>query len=168
MGEEPSLLAGAAWQFLHWKPVSDFQIKIDPRFPDCNRDCDPNQKPIRKNRRSIFLLKSDPEFIFSIAIVIPIKNVPEKSGIDFHGEFDQRFLYENLSAISGSKSDPNRFLPVQPNPRPPPVRHSREDCAKRSPKSPPIACFSGPYDNISAKTGTPVSEIGHFSPRSPF
>jgi hypothetical protein len=44
------LFAGTAWQFLYWKPISDLQIKIGERFPDCNRDHDPDQKPFRKNR----------------------------------------------------------------------------------------------------------------------
>ena len=52
------------------KSGSDFRTKIDQRFPD-------------QNRIAIFMVKSDPEFIFSIAIAIPIKNRSGKIGDRF-------------------------------------------------------------------------------------
>jgi hypothetical protein len=67
------------------KSGSDFRTKIDQRFPD-------------QNRIAIFILKSDPEFIFSIAIAIPIKNRSGKTG--------DRFLFQIRFAIFRSKSDP--------------------------------------------------------------
>jgi hypothetical protein len=56
------------------KSGSDFRTKIDQRFPD-------------QNRIAIFILKSDPEFIFSIAIMIPIKNRS--------GKIADRFSFQN-------------------------------------------------------------------------
>jgi hypothetical protein len=44
----------------------DSHCKIDQRFPDHNRDHDPDQKPFRKNRGSFFRSKSDPDFGFEI------------------------------------------------------------------------------------------------------
>jgi len=52
-------------------------------------------------------LKSISDFQIVIAIAIPIKTFPEKSLIDFHFEFDQRFPDQNRSAIFRSKSDPD-------------------------------------------------------------
>jgi len=52
------------------KSGSNFCTKIDQRFPD-------------QNRIAIFMLKSDPEFIFSIAIAILIKNRSGKIGDRF-------------------------------------------------------------------------------------
>jgi len=52
------------------KSGSDFRTKIDQRFSD-------------QNRIAIFILKSDPEFIFSIAIMIPIINLSGKIGDRF-------------------------------------------------------------------------------------
>jgi len=56
-------------------PGSPRIFEIDQRFPDCNRDRDPDQKPFRK-----------------------------KTVIDFHFEFDQRFLDQNRILIFILKS----------------------------------------------------------------
>jgi hypothetical protein len=38
-----------------------------------------------------------------------------------------------------------------------------EGCSQRELIRPPIACFSGQYDNISAQNDNPISRISHFS-----
>jgi len=75
------------------KSGSDFRTKIDQRFPD-------------QNRIAIFILKPDPEFIFLIAITIPIKNRSGKTG--------DRFSWCDRSAISGSKSGAAGWLGYAP------------------------------------------------------
>jgi hypothetical protein len=42
-----------------------------------------------------------------------------------------------------------------------------ERCAQRSPKPPPIAPFSAPYDHNSSKNSSLFFEIVHFRPRLP-
>jgi hypothetical protein len=102
------------------KSGSDFRTKIDHRFPD-------------QNRSAIFIFKSDPEFIFSTAIMIPFKNYSGKIGDRFSlsGYFDTHLRelpcssrIQNRSAVSGSKSDPVYQSPCQsrPYPRPLPTR----------------------------------------------
>jgi hypothetical protein len=115
-------------------------FEIGSRIYFFDRDPDPDQKSFRKNRGSIFMLNSIS---------------------DFHFKIDQRFPDQNRIRFTNLPASPGH-IPDHPPPG------SREGCAKRSPKSPPIACFSGLYDNISAENGTPFPGIGHFSPRFPF
>jgi len=53
--------------------ISDLHFEIDQRFCNCNRDPDPDQKPLRKNRSAIYGSISNPENYFSIAIMITIE-----------------------------------------------------------------------------------------------
>jgi hypothetical protein len=50
--------------------------------------------------------RSDPDFHLQIAITIPIKN--------HSGKIGDRFLFQNRSAISGSKSDPGFRFEIDP------------------------------------------------------
>lgn len=107
------------------KSGSDFRKKIDWQFPD-------------QNRIVIFILKSDPEFIFLIAIMIPINN---RSGIigDRFSNQNRVSAFFSLNGYFDTHSQECPCLEQGGYTLPPsPLPGFRAGCRKRTRSIPPI------------------------------